>query len=89
MADGLWGAMFRRLGKEKCLAERLKLIRHGKNGTGLTRLDQFNWPTEVATLAEVPGVDLFVGSFGINDRQPIVEQDRKQRIPFPDRKSVV
>ena len=28
-------------------------------------------------------MDLFVGSFGINDRQPIVEQDRKQRIPFP------
>ena len=82
MADGLWGAMFRRLGKDKCLAERVKLIRHGKNGTGLTRLDQFNWPAEVATLAEVPGVDLFVGSFGINDRQPIVEEDKK-RIPFP------
>ena len=81
MADGLWGAMFRRLGKDKCLAERLKLIRHGKNGTGLTRLDQFNWPTEVGTLAEA-GVDLFVGSFGINDRQPIVEEDKK-RTPFP------
>ncbi len=81
MADGLWGAMFRRLGKDKCLAERLKLTRHGKNGTGLTRLDQFNWPAEVATLAEA-GVDLFVGSFGINDRQPIVEEDKK-RIPFP------
>ena len=39
MADGLWGAMFRRLGKDKCLAERVKLIRKAKNGTGLTRLD--------------------------------------------------
>ena len=87
MADGLWGAMFRRLGKDKCLAERLKLTRHGKNGTGLTRLDQFNWPAEVATLAEVPGVDLFVGSFGINDRQPIVEQDRKRVSRSPGRRS--
>jgi hypothetical protein len=76
MADGLWGSMFRRLGKDKCLAERLKLIRHAKNGTGLTRLDQFNWVDEVAKLADDPGVDLFVGSFGINDRQSIVERDK-------------
>lgn len=81
MADGLWGAMFRRLGKDKCLAERVRLFRHGKNGTGLTRLDVFNWIDEVAVLADNPGADLFVGSFGINDRQPIVEPD-KTRIPF-------
>ena len=43
MADGLWGAMFRRLGKDKCLADKVKLLRKAKNGTGLTRLDQFNW----------------------------------------------
>jgi hypothetical protein len=76
MADGLWGALFRRLGKDKCLAERVKLIRKAKNGTGLTRLDQYNWIDEVAALADDPGVDLFVGSFGINDRQPIVERDK-------------
>jgi len=76
MADGLWGALFRRLGKDKCLAERVKLIRKAKNGTGLTRLDQYNWIDEVGALADDPGVDLFVGSFGINDRQPIVEPDK-------------
>ena len=76
MADGLWGALFRRLGKDKCLAERVKLIRKAKNGTGLTRLDQYNWVDEIAALSEDPGVDLFVGSFGINDRQPIVERDK-------------
>ena len=76
MADGLWGALFRRLGKDKCLAERVKLIRKAKNGTGLTRLDQYNWIDEVASLTEDPGVDLFVGTFGINDRQPIVERDK-------------
>jgi hypothetical protein len=73
MADGLWGAMFRRLGKDKCLAEKIKLFRHAKNGTGLTRLDQYNWIDEVAALATDPGADLFVGSFGINDRQSIVD----------------
>jgi uncharacterized protein len=76
MADGLWGAMFRRLGKDKCLAERIKLIRHAKNGTGLTRLDQYNWVDEVAELAADPGADLFVGSFGINDRQSIVDASK-------------
>ncbi|MGD0564385.1 MAG: DUF459 domain-containing protein [Roseiarcus sp.] len=73
MADGLWGALFRRLGKDKCLADKVKLIRHAKNGTGLTRLDQYNWVDEVAAIATDPGVDLFVGSFGINDRQSIVD----------------
>jgi len=76
MADGLWGALYRRLGKDKCLAEKVRLVRKAKNGTGLTRLDQFNWVSEVATLAADPGADLFVGSFGINDRQPIVEADK-------------
>ena len=55
MADGLWGAMFRRLGKDKCLAEKVKLIREAKNGTGLTRLDQFNWIDEVGAIADDPG----------------------------------
>jgi uncharacterized protein len=73
MADGLWGAMFRRLGKEKCIAERIKLIRNVKNGTGLTRLDQFNWIDQVGAVAAQSGVDVFVGSFGVNDRQPIVD----------------
>jgi hypothetical protein len=81
MADGLWGAMFRRLGKDKCLAENIKLIRHAKNGTGLTRLDQFNWLDEVAGLAADPGVDLFVGSFGVNDRQSIVDA-AKTRVAY-------
>jgi hypothetical protein len=82
MADGLWGAMFRRLGRDKCLGEKIKLIRRGKNGTGLTRLDQYNWVDEVSSLVETARPDLFVGSFGINDRQPIVEKD-KTRVEYP------
>ncbi len=81
MADGLWGAMFRRLGKDKCLSEKVKLLRRARNGTGLTRLDQYNWIDEVGQIAEDPGADLFFGSFGINDRQPVVEPDRKRTEP--------
>ena len=47
-----------------------------QNGTGLTRLDQYNWIDEVGALADDPRPDLFLGSFGINDRQPIVEPDK-------------
>jgi hypothetical protein len=82
MADGLWGAMFRRLGKDKCLAEKVRLIRKGKNGTGLTRLDQFNWVDEIGKIVEGDHPDLFVGSFGVNDRQGIVEKD-KRAIAYP------
>jgi hypothetical protein len=81
MADGLWGAMFRRIGKNKCLAKKITLIRKAKNGTGLARLDQFNWVEEMKTLAKDANVDLFIGSFGINDRQAIVEPD-KTRVEF-------
>jgi hypothetical protein len=82
MADGLWGAMFRRLGKDKCLGERIRLIRKAKNGTGLTRLDQFNWVEEIGKIVDESHPDLTVGSFGINDRQGIVEKD-KRSIAYP------
>jgi hypothetical protein len=82
MADGLWGAMFRRLGKDKCLAEKIKLIRKAKNGTGLTRLDQFNWVDEIGKIEEDSHPDLFVASFGVNDRQGIVEKD-KRAVAYP------
>jgi hypothetical protein len=78
MADGLWGALFRKLGKDKCVAEKVKLLRKAKNGSGLTRLDQYNWIDEVSAIAADPGADLFVASLGINDRQPIVEADKSR-----------
>ena len=82
MADGLWGAMFRRLGKDKCLAEKIKLFRKAKNGTGLTRLDQFNWIDEVSSMTDDPAPDVFFGSFGINDRQGVVDAS-KARVEYP------
>lgn len=81
MADGLWGAFFRRLGKDKCLADKVKLVRKTKNGAGLARGDLFDWPGEVQAMAKDDATDLFVGSFGINDRQAIVDQS-KARIEY-------
>jgi uncharacterized protein len=81
MADGLWGAFFRRLGKDKCLAEKVKLIRKTKNGAGLARGDLYDWPEEVEAMVKDEGTDLFVGSFGINDRQAIVDES-KARIEY-------
>ena len=81
MADGLWGALFRRLGKDKCLADKVKLSRQAKNGTGLARLDHFNWVSEIGTMASDAPTDLFVGSFGINDRQAIIDA-AKARIEY-------
>jgi hypothetical protein len=81
MADGLWGAVFRRLGKDKCLADRVRLIRKTKNGAGLARRDLIDWPSEVEAMAKDGGTDLFVGSFGINDRQAIVDES-KARIEY-------
>jgi hypothetical protein len=81
IADGLWGAMFRRLGKDKCLADEIKLIRNAKNGTGLARLDHYNWIDKVRNDAAQSGVDLFVASFGVNDRQAIVDAS-KTRIEY-------
>ena len=34
---------------------KVKLIRHAKNGTGFTRLDQYNWVDEVGAIADGSG----------------------------------
>ena len=45
----------------------------------MTRLDQFNWVDEIGKIVDEFQPDLFVGSFGINDRQGIVEKDKRAR----------
>jgi len=60
----------------------MKLIRKAKNGTGLTRLDRFDWVDEIDKIVADDHPDLFVGSFGINDRQGIVEKD-KRAVAYP------
>jgi hypothetical protein len=80
MADGVWGGIQRRISKDVCLRQTLRTGRYGEIGTGLARADKFNWPTKVKTIMGEFHPHLFVVSFGLNDRNPVVEAGGKKRI---------
>jgi uncharacterized protein len=71
-ADGLWGGVTRLVPRHSCLKGNVELGRFGKNSTGLTRPDRFNWADEVKKIAASFKPDLFVMSLGLNDRQSVV-----------------
>jgi uncharacterized protein len=71
-ADGLWGGVTRLVPRDSCLKGNVELGRFGKNSTGLTRPDRFNWADEVKKIAASFKPDLFVMSLGLNDRQSVV-----------------
>ena len=73
MADGLWQGVTRMIAKNACLKPLIDTQRYGQNGTGLTRLDKFNWPREVLNIGKRHKIDIFVVSTGLNDRNPILE----------------
>jgi len=74
MADGLWGGLTRHVTRNRCLQGRVVIGRYGRNGTGLTRLDQFSWPSEMRTIVAEFRPHLVVVSLGLNDRQSIVTE---------------
>ena len=80
MADGVWGGIQRRISKDACLRNVLRTGRYGEIGTGLARADKFNWPAKVKTIMGEFRPHLFVVSFGLNDRNPVVEAGGKKRI---------
>jgi hypothetical protein len=71
-ADGLWGGVSRLVPRDSCLKGNVELGRFGKNSTGLTRPDRFNWAEEVRRIADSFRPNLFVMSLGLNDRQSVV-----------------
>ena len=71
-ADGLWGGFTRVVTRDSCLNASIEALRLGKNGTGLTRPDKFDWVAEVARIAEKDKPALYVMSLGLNDRQSVV-----------------
>jgi hypothetical protein len=71
-ADGLWGGVSSLAPREPCLKE-FELGRFGKNSTGLTRPDRFNWADGVQRIGENFKSQLYLMSLGINDQQSIVE----------------
>lgn len=75
MADGLWQGVTRTIAKNSCLKPLIDTQRFGQNGTGLTRLDKYNWPREVLAIGKRYKADLYVVSMGLNDRNPILDPD--------------
>jgi hypothetical protein len=71
-ADGLWGGVTRVVTRDACLKDLFEVLRLGKNGTGLTRPEKFDWVAEAAQVAEKHKPALAVISLGLNDRQSVV-----------------
>ena len=82
LADGMWGGMVRAISNDACLKGHFTLGRFGENGTGLTRADKFNWTDEIKKIEAGFQPDLVIVSFGLNDRQGVVEPDRVTRVEF-------
>ena len=80
MADGMWGGLVRATSNDACLKGHFTLGRYGENGTGLTRADKFNWADETKKIISTFTPDLLIASFGLNDRQGVVEPDRVTRV---------
>lgn len=75
MADGLWQGVTRTIAKNSCLKSLIDTERFGKNGTGLTRLDKFNWPRELLAIDQRYKAKVYVVSVGLNDRNPVHDPD--------------
>ena len=82
LADGMWGGMVRAISNDACLKGHFTLGRFGENGTGLTRADKFNWTEEIRKIETSFSPDLMIVSFGLNDRQGVVEPDRVTRVEY-------
>lgn len=80
LADGMWGGLVRATSNDACLKGHFTLGRFGENGTGLTRADKFNWTEEIKKISTSFAPDLVIVSFGLNDRQGVVEPDRVTRV---------
>ena len=70
------GAFFRLTGNRHCSPDELTLIRDAKNGTGLARLDHFDWPAELDSLVGKSAPTVVFASIGLNDAQDLVMPDR-------------
>lgn len=75
MADGLWQGVTRYIQRDPCRKALIDTRTFAKNGTGLTRLDKFNWPRELLAIDQRYKAQLYVISMGLNDRNPIYDPD--------------
>lgn len=76
MSDGLWGAFFRLTGNQHCSPDELALIRDARNGTGLARLDHFDWNAELDSLVGKSAPTVVFAVLGLNDAQDLIMPDK-------------
>lgn len=82
MADGLWGGVTRLTAHDHCHKDVLDLGRFARNGSGLTRPEQFSWVREARKIVGEFKPHLFVVSIGLNDRQSIIDRSRGLRANY-------
>lgn len=80
MADGIWGGAQRRASKDACLRNALRLGRFAEIGTGLARLDKFDWVSRIQAISAQFTPDVIIISMGLNDRTTVVSQSGRDRI---------
>jgi hypothetical protein len=73
-ADGLWGGLTQLASRTACMRNGLEFGRFGKNSTGLTRPDRFDWANELKMIEKNFAPQIFIMSLGLNDRQSVVEK---------------
>jgi len=82
MIDGIWASEKRDLERDACLKQAVSTGRYAENGSGLARADKFHWPEKAAKIMTEFQPDLVVASFGLNDRQGVVDNERNVRVEF-------
>ena len=75
---GVGAALRAELGEER----EVRVI--GEGGTGLARMDSFDWPTRLEALARDFPPDVVVFSVGSNDAQDLVDADGRLVAPLSD-----
>lgn len=75
MSDGFWGGFIRLSTKTACLAG-ISYDRHGKNGSGLARMDQGDLVKDVLAIIQKPAKPkVIILSVGLNDRGDVLSSD--------------
>jgi hypothetical protein len=80
MADGIWGGAQRRASRDSCLRNALQFGRFAELGTGLARLDKFDWIGRIKAISSQFAPDVIVVSMGLNDRTTVVDQSGRDRV---------
>ncbi len=74
LADGFGFYLTRRVEERRLTA---RVVNRGRNSTGLSRSDYYDWPAEFSAEADATNPEILIAHFGSNDNQTIVLPDRR------------